>query len=301
MTHEIASESGPSALEWMPGLTTMKNAFIDESVRAGRLFISQPYELYTPENHDVWQRLYARMLPRWRAYATEAFLNGLDALCLDATRIPRLDEVNEYLRPRTGFRTAPVSGYVPAADFFGCLARREFPTTITIRDGEQLDYLPEPDIFHDIAGHVPMHADLAFAEVLVRLGECAARATRAVRAGPDEADRERRLASTERAIARFFWFTLEFGLMRDARGGAVKAYGSGLLSSHGELEHALLSPAVERLPFDMARVVNQDFAIDNYQPLLFIVDGFDHLAELVGTLEHWADEGRLEDVEPAAA
>lgn len=283
-----------------PGLTTTKAPFIEQAVRDGQLFIKQPYELYSDANHDAWRRLYARMLPRWRSFATDAFIRGLDSLCLDPDRIPRLDDVNKYLAAQTGFRAVAVSGYVPAADFFGCLARREFPTTITIRDGATLDYLPEPDIFHDIAGHVPMHADVAFADVLQRLGACVVRATRVV-SESSAPDREARAASTERAIARFFWFTIEFGLMRGPNGNGLRAYGSGLLSSYGELEHSLRSPDVERAPFELDRVINQRFEIDHYQPLLFVVDGFDHLNALVATLEQWVEQGRLEDVVPDAA
>src|SRR5260221_2858838 len=102
------------------------------------------------------------MLPRWERYANRHFLQGIDSLCLDADRIPRLEAVNRFLRPLTGFRAKAVSGYIPAFLFFDCLRNREFPTTITIRPSGKLDYLPEPDIFHDVAGHVPMHTDKAF-------------------------------------------------------------------------------------------------------------------------------------------
>src|SRR5215831_20891330 len=154
------------------------------------------------------------MVPSWRRYANEYFLKGLDSLCLDPERIPRIDDVNRFLSPLTGFQARPVSGYVPAFVFFDCLRNREFPTTITIRDGATLDYLPEPDIFHDIAGHVPMHTDRAFASTLVRLGECARTAAQLASAIGDEGERLRRLTSNIRAMSRFFWFTVEFGLMR---------------------------------------------------------------------------------------
>ena len=113
------------------------------------------------------------MRPRWERYANEHFLEGIQSLCLDPDRIPRLDDVNRFLRPLTGFQAKAVSGYVPSFVFFDCLRNRRFPTTVTIRRSDQLDYLPEPDIFHDVAGHVPMHTDKHFAETLVRFGECA--------------------------------------------------------------------------------------------------------------------------------
>ena len=145
------------------GLTTTKAPFIEQAVQSGQLYIHQPYELYSDANHEAWRGLYGRMLPRWRQYANPHFLAGIDNLCLDPERVPRLDDVNRFLSPLTGFKAKAVSGYVPAFLFFDCLRNREFPTTITIRDARRLDYLPEPDIFHDIAGHVPMHTDKAFA------------------------------------------------------------------------------------------------------------------------------------------
>jgi phenylalanine-4-hydroxylase len=278
------------------GLTTTRAPFIEQAQQQGQLYIHQPYELYTEANHDAWRRLFARMEDRWRRYANPHFLKGIDNLCLDPARVPRLEDVNKFLSPLTGFSAKAVSGYVPAFLFFDCLRNREFPTTITIRDSATLDYLPEPDIFHDIAGHVPMHTDPAFANTLVRFGACAHTAAELVAAVPDEAERIRRLTSIQKALARFFWFTIEFGLMRD--GSQLKAYGSGLLSSYGELQHAIDSPMVQRYPVQLEWVVNQYFEIDHYQPLLFIVDSFDHLFELVGELEEWMRQGKLDNVSP---
>ena len=137
------------------GLTTTKAPFIEQAQQEGRLYIHQPYELYSEANHDAWKRLFARMEERWRRYANSRFLQGIDSLCLEPTRVPRLDDVNRFLSPLTGFKAKPVSGYIPSFLFFNSLRNREFPTTITIRDGATLDYLPEPDIFHDVVGHVP--------------------------------------------------------------------------------------------------------------------------------------------------
>ena len=234
--------------------------------------VVQCWEAYTPAEHATWNSLYLRMLPLWRQYATPPFLRGLDALQLNPDRIPRLADVNRCLRPLTGFRAQPVAGYLAAPDFFECLRRREFPTTVSIRDASTLDYLPEPDIFHDVAGHVPMHTDPVFADVLARFGECARRVGQT-------GDKDVAM----QALSRFFWFTIEFGLMRS--GNSLKAYGSGLLSSHGELKHALESDAVRRLPFDMDQVIAQPFEIDHYQPVLFYVDSFEHLFGLAERFE----------------
>jgi phenylalanine-4-hydroxylase len=279
-----------------PGLTTTRAAFIDEARRAGELYIHQPYELYSEANHAVWRGLYGRMTERWARYANKAFLEGLDNLCLAPDRIPRLEDVNRFMAPRTGFHAKAVSGYVPAFLFFDRLRHREFPTTITIRDGDSIDYLPEPDIFHDIAGHVPMHTHRAFADALVRFGDCAYTAVAMLRDIRDEGEKVRRAASIMRAMARFFWFTIEFGLMRE--GNELKAYGSGLLSSYGELAYSVDSPDVQRYPIQMEWLINQGFEIDHYQPLLFVVDSFDQLFELVGELERWMKEGKLNNVAP---
>jgi phenylalanine-4-hydroxylase len=279
-----------------PGLTTTEAPFIEQAKRDGKLYVDQPYELYSDENQQAWRKLYARLLPRWERYANEHFLAGIGSLCLDPERIPRLADVNRFLSPLTGFQAKAVSGYIPSFLFFDCLRNREFPTTITIRRSDRLDYLPEPDIFHDIAGHVPMHTDKHFAEALVRFGECAHTAADLVSAIRDPETRIHCLTSIIRAMARFFWFTIEFGLMRSRDG--LKVYGSGLLSSFGEISHAIESPEVQRFPIQLEWAINQAFEIDHYQPLLFTVDSFDHLFSLVDQLEAWMKAGKLNNVAP---
>ncbi len=278
------------------GLTTSEAPFIEDARGRGELYIHQPYELYSEANHEAWRSLYGRMVPRWERYANPQFLRGIGSLCLDPRRVPRLDDVNRFLNPLTGFRAKAVSGYVPAFLFFDCLRNREFPTTITIRRVDRLDYLPEPDIFHDIAGHVPMHTDRNFAETLVRFGECAHTAADLVKGIRDHDTKIHTLTSIIRAMARFFWFTVEFGLMRS--GNSLKVYGSGLLSSYGEIAHAIDAPEVQRYPIQLEWAVNQAFEIDHFQPLLFIVDSFDHLFDLVGELERWMKAGKLSNVAP---
>jgi phenylalanine-4-hydroxylase len=280
----------------LEGLTTGHAPFVEEARDRGDLYISQPYELYSPENQESWRRLYERIRPRWERYANDHFLRGIEALHLPADRIPRLSEINQRLQPLTGFQAKPVSGYVPGFVFFDCLRRREFPTTITIRPKDRMDYLPEPDIFHDVAGHVPMHTEKAFADVLVRFGDCAHTAVEITGMIADREERMRRLRNIIKAMSRFFWFTVEFGLMRGPKG--VCAYGSGLLSSYGELAHAIDSDEVQRYPIQLEWVINQVAEIDHYQPLLFVVDSFDHLFHLVGELEKWMRNGKLNNVGP---
>ena len=296
---DAPATAAPPASPSGPGLTTTKAPFIEQALANGEIYIRQPYDLYSDENHQTWRQLFARMQDRWRRYANERYLRGLDTLFMDKDHVPRFEDVNRFMQTLTGFRARPVSGYVPAYLFFDCLRRREFPTTVTIRDGNTQEYLPEPDIFHDIAGHVPMHTDRAFADALVRFGECARTAAKLASAIDDESERLRRLTSNIRAMSRFFWFTVEFGLMRERPGAdALKVYGSGLLSSYGEIAHAIDAPSVQRYPFRIEWVVNQHFEIHHYQPLLFIVDSFDHLYQLVDELEDWIRRGKLDNVAP---
>ena len=278
------------------GLTTGHAPFVEEARTRGELFIHQAYEQYSDENQEAWRKLYARIRTRWARYANDQFLQGVEALRLPADHIPHLSEINQRLQPLTGFQAKAVSGYVPGFLFFDCLRRREFPTTITIRPAERMDYLPEPDIFHDLAGHVPMHTSKAFADTLVRFGDCAHTAARMTADIRDEAERARRLTSIIRALSRFFWFTVEFGLMRGRDG--IRAYGSGLMSSYGELQHAIESDEVQRYPLQLEWVINQGAEIDHYQPLLFLVDSFDHLFDLVDKLEQWMLAGKLFHVAP---
>lgn len=278
------------------GLTTGHAPFVEEARHRGELYIEQKYELYSAENHESWKRLYQRIQSRWARYANDHFLKGIEVLDLPPDRVPRLTEINQRLEPLTGFQAKPVSGYVPGFLFFDCLRRREFPTTITIRPPDRMDYLPEPDIFHDVAGHVPMHTERAFADTLVRFGDCAHTAVEMTASVRDPRERARRLTNIVKAMSRFFWFTVEFGLMRGRQGTC--AYGSGLLSSYGELEHAIESDQVQRCPVQLEWLINQGAEIDHYQPLLFIVDSFDHLFGLVDRLEHWMRQGKLDNVAP---
>ena len=277
-------------------MTTTKAPFIEDAQHAGQIYIHQPYELYSADNQLAWQKLYALLKPKWERFANAKFLEGIGSLCLKPDRIPTLEEVNVFLEPLTGFKAKAVSGYVPTYLFFDSLKRREFPTTITIRDSQTLRYLPEPDIFHDIAGHVPMHTDKTFAEVLVKFGSLAELAAKRHAHLKSEQERLARTKSNIQALARFFWFTIEFGLMRENERLCV--YGSGLLSSADEIDHSVISSEVQRYPFQLEWVINQSFEIDHFQPLLFIVDSFEHLYIEVERLKEWLLSGKLDNVAP---
>lgn len=279
------------------GLTTTKSAFIENAQKSGDLYIKQPYGLYSEANQETWRVLYARLKPKWEKHANSKFMEGVENLMLSPDVIPKLDEINQFLAPLSGFSAKAVSGYVPAYLFFDCLRNRSFPTTITIRDSDALDYLPEPDIFHDVAGHVPMHTDRKFSDVLVRFGEVARfAAVRAKSLSRDKSEIAKIVDSNIKAMARFFWFTVEFGLMKE--NGELKAYGSGILSSAGELEHAIESKKVQRFDIQLEWVVNQYFEYDKLQPLYFVVDSFDHLFGLVDDLENALRTGKLDNVSP---
>lgn len=278
------------------GLTTTKAPFIEDARQQGQLFIRQPYELYNEDNQEAWRQLYRLLLPRWEKYANEKFLQGVQKLALQPHCIPRLEDVNKFLEPLTGFQAKAVSGYVPTFLFFDSLKRKEFPTTITIRDSQTLNYLPEPDIFHDIAGHVPMHTESTFADVLVKFGALASLAAERHHSVKNSEERIARIKSNIQALSRFFWFTIEFGLMRQR--GKLCVYGSGILSSAGEIEHSIESPEVQRPPFQLEWVINQSFEIDHFQPLLFVIESFEHLYDEVARLEKWLIEGKLDHIAP---
>jgi phenylalanine-4-hydroxylase len=282
------------------GLTTTEAPFIENAQSQGQIFIEQPYALYSEDNQAAWRKLYALLKPKWERFANQKFLQGIHSLCLDPNRIPTLEEVNAFLEPLTGFKAKAVSGYVPTFLFFDSLKRREFPTTITIRNSQSLRYLPEPDIFHDIAGHVPMHTDKIFADVLVKFGALAEIAAKRHAHLSNSEEKKEKTKSNIQALARFFWFTIEFGLMREKESLCV--YGSGLLSSADEIEHAVIASEVQRHPFQLEWVVNQSFEIDRFQPLLFVVESFEHLYREVERLEEWLLSGKLDHVsagEPA--
>lgn len=230
-------------------------------------FTFQDWPRYTVEDHAVWQVLYRRRMRELADTASALFLEGARLIGLSPHEVPDLTDVNRRLGGITGWRAQPVLGYLEPVDFFRCLSRRVFPTTVRVRSRDQLDYLPEPDIFHDVFGHVPLHADPVFASFLERLGRVAVEAR----------------SETHRTwMARFFWFTVEFGLVgEEAR---TKIYGSGLISSREDARNAL-GPTCERRSFSLDAVIAQPFEIDRLQDTLFVIDSFDQLFEAASELE----------------
>jgi phenylalanine-4-hydroxylase len=184
---------------------------------AAQYLIEQNYAAYTEEQHAVWGELVGRVLPNVEKHAAHEYLEGFQIIGLQPDRLPNLAEITKRLGPRTGWSSTPVSGFLPAPAFFEMLANRLFPTTTWLRSRESLAYTPEPDIFHDVFGHVPMHAHRVFGDFLEHYGRVCAGIS-------DQVILEK--------LGRLFWYTVEFGLIR--QGGEIKAYGSGVISSQGD-------------------------------------------------------------------
>lgn len=227
----------------------------------------QNWSSYREEQHRTWQLLWEKRMVKLRSTASARILEGIEAIGLDQNAIPDLDSVNERLGPTTGWNAFGVTGFIPASKFFRCLSHRLFPTTVTIRPVDKLDYLPEPDIFHDVFGHVPLHSNPVFADFLAEFGLVAA-----------STETEEETAW----LTRLFWFTVEFGLIKE--NGETRVYGSGLVSSSGDAENALGSNC-DRRPFDLEEVITQPFEIDHFQDVLFVIDDFEQLFEAVSEMK----------------
>lgn len=244
-----------------------------ERAQSALRLVTQDWQSYSADDHEVWQMLYAKRMHELESTASGVFLRGAELIGLSPTQIPDLNDVNERLSARTGWNAVPVAGFLPAKEFFASLATRRFPTTVTIRPKEGIDYVPEPDIFHDVFGHVPLHSDPSFADFLQRFGKAATLA-----ASDEEVE----------IMARLFWFTVEFGLVQE--GGSPKIYGSGLISSAGDAANAL-GPSCDRRPFSVDAVISQPFQVDHLQDILFVAESFDQLFEAVDSVASMMERG----------
>jgi phenylalanine-4-hydroxylase len=297
-------------------------ALPSDQIDPTKFYIKQRYELYTQTDHAVWQDLYDRRWTVLEQQVSRTFISGLRAINLVRDRIPLLFDttlqkdvpiaggsvlkkgtalkgINGYLKQLTGWSSYGVPGYLPQKSFFACLAARQFPTTVLLRPREVMDYLPEPDIFHDVFGHVPLHADPVFADFLQTYG-------RAALMCEDEYHIKR--------LGRLFWFTVEFGLIEEA--GQVKIYGSGLVSSHGEAAYSLKGqwekkgtsaeeckerPVAEWRPFDLERVCETEFEIHHYQPIYYVLESFEQLRDAMNRYAEHVLGDRFHPPEPAGA
>jgi phenylalanine-4-hydroxylase len=225
--------------------------------------IDQDWERYTRAEHAVWKTLYERQAQLLPGRACDAFVAGMRDLAIAADAIPDFRRLSEVLVRHTGWQVVAVPGLVPAEVFFEHLANRRFPAGQFIRRPDQLDYIEEPDVFHDVFGHVPMLMNPALADFLQAYGEGGLRA--------------QRLSALDQ-LSRVYWFTVEFGLI--AQHDGLRIYGAGIASSFAETKFALDSPSPNRLAFDLARVMRTRYRIDDFQETYFVIDALDDLLRL---------------------
>jgi phenylalanine-4-hydroxylase len=224
--------------------------------------IDQGWESYTPAEHDVWITLYERQAGLLPGRACDPFLKGLEALDLHRGGIPDFRRINEELQRLTGWTVVAVPGLVPDDVFFDHLANRRFPAGQFIRKPEELDYLQEPDIFHDVFGHVPMLTDPVFADYMQAYGQ-----------GGQRALGMGRLHN----LARLYWYTVEFGLLETPQG--LRIYGAGIVSSLAESIFCLDDPSPNRIGFDLERVMRTPYRIDDFQQVYFVIPSLQSLLD----------------------
>jgi phenylalanine-4-hydroxylase len=224
--------------------------------------IDQHWETYGAAEHGVWRTLYERQAKVLPGLACDEYLSGLAELKLEADGIPHLERLSDRLEKLTGWRVVSVPGLVPDEVFFDHLAHRRFPAGHFIRRADQLDYLEEPDIFHDVFGHVPMLAHPVFADYMEAYGKGGMRALNEFHALKN--------------LARLYWYTVEFGLIAQGDVG-VRIYGSGIVSSRTESIYAVESPSPNRIGFDLERVMRTEYRIDDFQESYFVIRSFDEL------------------------
>ncbi|KQM74485.1 phenylalanine 4-monooxygenase [Sphingomonas sp. Leaf20] len=225
--------------------------------------IPQNWDAYTAEDHATWDTLFARQSKLLPGRASNAWLRGLDVLKLSKPGIPDFEELSERLMKLTGWSVVAVPGLVPDDVFFDHMANRRFVAGNFIRRPDQLDYLQEPDVFHDVFGHVPMLADPVFADYLAAYGRGGQRAL-----GLDAL----------KYLGRLYWYTVEFGLIAEPEG--LRIYGSGIVSSFAETRFALDDPSPNRIALDLARVMRTEYRIDDFQQNYFVIPSFDELLRL---------------------
>jgi phenylalanine-4-hydroxylase len=225
--------------------------------------IDQGWENYTIEEHRVWKTLFERQSKLLPGRACDEFIQGMRNLTMDTDQIPDFRRLSEVLMKRTGWQVVAVPGLVPDEVFFDHLANRRFPAGHFIRKPEELDYLEEPDVFHDVFGHVPMLMHPVFADYMQAYGVGGLRA--------------RNLGMLPN-LARVYWYTVEFGLIKQSEG--LRIYGSGIASSYTETFFALDDASPNRIRFDVERVMRTQYRIDDFQETYFVIDGFEDLLNL---------------------
>lgn len=224
--------------------------------------VEQPWSSYSATDHEVWSTLFERQQALLVGRADGEFLRQQQAMGMEAGRIPKFDDLNRQLRAATGWEIIGVEGLLPELVFFEHLAARRFPVTWWIRRPEQLDYLSEPDLFHDLFGHVPLLMHPVFADYMAAYGRGGVKAHGLG-------------AEALMHLTRLYWYTVEFGLIRSEEG--LRIYGAGILSSKGESIYSLESPAPNRIGFDLERLMRARYRIDTYQKTYFVIDSYEQL------------------------
>ena len=244
----------------------------------------QHWERYTPAEHALFSRLVARQMTLLPGRACDEFVHALPHLHAGGG-IPRFDAINAQLRPATGWEIVAVPGLIPESAFFRLLAARRFPVTVWLRKPEEFDYIVEPDLFHDLFGHVPLLFDPVFADYMQAFGTGGLKAD-----GLDALQ----------YLARLYWYTVEFGLIRTPQG--LRIYGAGILSSGGEVEHSLHSPLARRIGFNLPRLLRSRYRIDDYQSTYFVIDSFQQLFDATAPdfTPLYAQAAASPDIEPGA-
>ena len=232
--------------------------------------MNQTYQKYTPDDQAVWQMLFERQMDQLPGKASQEYLDGISATGFRADRIPDFEQdLNPRLQQLTGWRVCAVDGLIPNRAFFELMANRNFPATTWLRRRDQLDYLPEPDMFHDTFGHVPMLSNQAFCDFLEALSRIALHHIEC-----DEA-----IAM----ISRLYWYTVEFGLIQE--GNQLRIYGGGILSSVGETTYSLFSPEPKRMPYAVDTLLKTPYIIDHFQEQYFIIESYEQLYHSVSQIE----------------
>ena len=224
--------------------------------------VEQPWDSYSATDHDVWRELYERQRDLLKGRACDEFLQAQDAMGMTPDRIPKFADINAVMQPATGWTLMGVEGLLPELDFFDHLANRRFPVTWWIRRPDQVDYIEEPDLFHDLFGHVPLLMNPVFGDYMEAYGRGGVKAHGI---GPDALQ----------FLTRLYWYTVEFGLIRQK--GGLRIYGSGIVSSKGESIHCLESDAPNRIGFDLERIMRTRYRIDTFQKTYFVIDSFEQL------------------------
>ncbi|MCS6822520.1 MAG: phenylalanine 4-monooxygenase [Microscillaceae bacterium] len=229
----------------------------------------QEYEKYTPEDFLVWKLLFERQMRNLPGKATEDYLKGIDIVKFRADAIPKFEEVNAILKNLTGWQLYVVPGLIPDKEFFEAMQGRNFCATTWLRKMEELDYLEEPDMFHDVFGHVPLLTNPDLCDFLADL-------CRIAYIGIDN-------PYIVQCVARVYWFTVEFGLIQEPQG--LRIYGAGILSSKGETDYSLYNSTPQRLPFDVETIINTPYIKDKYQEKYFVIESYEQLKKCIPDLE----------------